>query len=432
MHPTTEVVTRKVAWRILPLTLVLYFIAYLDRVNIGFAAAAMRRDLGYSGTLFGIASGVFFAGYLCAQVPSNLALRRFGARKWIAIIMAVWGILSGLVAFTHNSTSFLILRFLLGVAESGFYPGIIYYLSIWLPRSQRTQLIAWFIFAIPLANIFGGPLSSTILLHGAVAGLRDWQVLLIVECLPAVLLAALVPFCMTDRPQEATWLTEAERATLLEAIAAGEQKAEGTGYTGTEASLYTNTAIYLFALLYFTTQIGLYGLVFWLPQMLSGLGLPQLQVGWTVAAVFLLAAVIMFVWSRLSDSKGQPAWGLSAPIAISAVGFLLSIPASHMPGKAGVAFLIVSFAIAEGFGLAATPALWSALTLQFPGTLAAPAIALVNALGNIGGFVGPFLLGWLSDRGQGYASGLFTVAAVLFVGTAAAAVVQRRAPTAGA
>lgn len=424
--------TRKVAWRILPLTLVLYFIAYLDRVNIGFAAAAMRRDLGYSGTLFGIASGVFFAGYLCAQVPSNLALRRFGARKWIAIIMAVWGILSGLVAFTHNSTSFLILRFLLGVAESGFYPGIIYYLSIWLPRSQRTQLIAWFIFAIPLANIFGGPLSSTILLHGAVAGLRDWQVLLIVECLPAVLLAALVPFCMTDRPQEATWLTEAERATLLEAIAAGEQKAEGTGYTGTEASLYTNTAIYLFALLYFTTQIGLYGLVFWLPQMLSGLGLPQLQVGWTVAAVFLLAAVIMFVWSRLSDSKGQPAWGLSAPIAISAVGFLLSIPASHMPGKAGVAFLIVSFAIAEGFGLAATPALWSALTLQFPGSLAAPAIALVNALGNIGGFVGPFLLGWLSDRGQGYASGLFTVAAVLFVGTAAAAVVQRRAPTAGA
>lgn len=427
MTSKIDAVVHKVAWRILPLTLVLYFIAYLDRVNIGFAAAAMRRDLGYSGTLFGTASGVFFAGYLCAQLPSNLALRRFGARAWIAIIMAVWGVLSGLVAFTHTPREFLVLRFLLGVAEAGFYPGIIYYLSIWLPRSQRTQLIAWFIFAIPLANIFGGPLSSAILHHGGFAGLRDWQILLIAECLPAIFFSVIVPFCMTNRPQQAQWLSEDERTTLLTAIAAGEQKAETVGYTGSEASLYASPAIYLFALVYFTTQIGLYGLVFWLPQMLSGLGLPQLQVGWTVAAVFLLAAIVMFLWSRLSDSKGQPSWGLAAPIAISAIGFLLSIPASHVSGAAGIAMLVVSFALAEGGGLAATPALWSALTLQFPGELAAPAIALVNALGNLGGFVGPFLLGWLSDRGQGYGSGLVTVALLLFVGAGLAMIVQRRA-----
>jgi len=160
--------------------------------------------------------------------------------------------------------------------------------------------------------------------------------------------------------------------------------------------------------------------------MLSGLGLPQLQVGWTVAAVFLLAAIIMFAWSRLSDSKGQPSWGLSAPIAISAIGFLLSIPATHVSGTVGIAMLVTSFALAEGGGLAATPALWSAVTLQFPGELGAPAIALINALGNLGGFVGPFLLGWLSDRGHGYGSGLVTVALLLFIGAGLAVIVQRR------
>ena len=214
-HNETQRVLRRVGWHILPLLLLLYFVAYLDRINIGFAAAAMQRDLHFSDSLYGTGAGLFFLGALLAQLPSNLILYRVGARRTIGGLMVVWGMVSGAMAFQHSPTLFLVLRFLLGVAEAGFYPGVIFYLTLWLPRRVRSSFISWFLFAIPMASIFGGPLSSWVLAHSHIGRFADWQLLLLTEAAPALLLGALLPWLMSDSPERASWLSPHERSLLL-------------------------------------------------------------------------------------------------------------------------------------------------------------------------------------------------------------------------
>lgn len=422
----TAPLLRRVGWRILPLLLLLYFVAYLDRINIGFAAASMQRDLHFSDSLYGTGAGLFFLGALLAQLPSNLILYRFGARRTIAALMVVWGCISGAMAFIHAPAAFLVLRFLLGAAEAGFYPGVILYLTLWLPRRVRTSFIAWFLFAIPMASIFGGPLSSWVLVHGhashgILARFADWQLLLLTEALPALLLGSLLPFVMTDTPQEATWLTDRERALLLEARIADEPPAQAPTAQSRALDFGSLRHLLLFAAIYFTMQFGLYAQSFWLPQILGGLGVATAAIGWHVSLIYLGTAIIMLAWGYVTDRAPTRRWTLAVPILLAAFGYVATTLTAHMQhGTLALIVAMTAFGLGSAGALAATPPFWAQVTLGQRVSAIAAMIALINALGNLGGFAGPSALGWLHQRTGGYATGMFAagtalaLAAVLF------------------
>jgi ACS family tartrate transporter-like MFS transporter len=411
----TAALLRRVARRIVPLLVLLYFLAYLDRVNIGFAASAMQRDLHFSSALYGTGAGLFFLGTLIAQVPSNLLLARIGARYIIAILMVTWGLVSGSMAFVHSAHSFLALRLLLGVAEAGFYPGVIFYLSTWLPKRVRASAIGVFLFAIPLASIVGGPLSTSILEHGSHGRFADWQVLLLLEALPAVLLGALVPFFMADTPQQARWLSIAERGALLATLQADTDapSSEATAHTPRiTASLAAHIA--RFAAIYFTMQFGLYTQNFFLPKILHDIGQPQRLIGWQVSAVSVLSAIGMILWSRVVDRHPTARWTLTAPLLWAAAGYLAASIFVHTPHA--TVLLLISFGVAAAGALAATMSVWMQVSERQAAATLALTIACVNGLGNLGGFAGPSLIGKLQDLFGGYTAGLTIAAASLLLG----------------
>ena len=407
---------RRVSWRIVPLLVLLYFIAYLDRVNIGFAAAAMQRDLHFSNSLYGTGAGLFFLGSLIAQVPSNLLIARIGARRIIAALMVSWGLVSGATAFVHSAHSFLLLRLLLGVAEAGFYPGVIYYLSTWLPRHVRASAIGIFLFAIPMASIFGGPISTLILEQGSHGRFADWQVLLLVEAAPAILIGTLVPFFMTDTPQQARWLSSDERAELLTELSADTDahapEAVAPDKPHITASLVTHIA--RFAAIYFTMQFGLYAQNFFLPKILHDTGQPLRLIGWQVSAVSVLSAVVMYLWSRMVDRFPAARWTLTAPLLFAAAGYLAASIFVHMPHA--TVPLLISFGIGGAGALGATLSLWMQVSHRQTASTLALTIAFVNGLGNLGGFVGPSLIGKLQDVLGGYTVGLAIAAIGLVIG----------------
>src|SRR5882757_7007868 len=427
-------VLRRVGWRILPLLLLLYFIAYLDRVNIGFAAQRMQRDLHFSDSLYGTGAGLFFIGYMLAQIPSNLLLYRIGARRMMGILMIVWGTISGSMAFVHTPIPFLTLRFLLGVAEAGFYPGVILYLTLWLPRRVRTSFTAWFIFAIPLANIFGGPLSTLILQHGNVGAMRDWQVLLLTEAIPAVVMGFLLPWLMTDTPKAAEWLAEPDRVLLAEVRARDEYPStnhEDTGTQDTDSkrfSIGSPVRILLFSTIYFAIQFSLYAQGFWLPLILERMGVSPRSVGWQVAAVYVVSAVGMLVWGRMADRGASKKWTLAVPLLIAAVGYALTPLAIHASTGLAVVIVIVTFGAGSAGALAATAPFWAQVTLGENALTAAGMIATINALGNLGGFAGPALLGRLQQTSGNYATGMLTAGVALALAAAIFVKGQRRSP----
>jgi ACS family tartrate transporter-like MFS transporter len=394
-------VVRKVMWRLLPFLCLLYFVAYLDRVNVGFAALTMNQDLGLSATAFGLGAGIFFLGYFLFEVPSNFMLRRFGARVWIARIMLTWGVISIGMAFVTGTRSFLVLRFLLGVAEAGFFPGMIYYFTHWFPNRVRGGILGLFIIATPASTIIGAPLSTT-LLGTSVFGLAGWQSMFIIEGVPAILLGFVTLLVLRDSPAKAAWLTDRERQTLERAIHRDELSGVQTSLRAGLASI----TVWRFALLYAALMVGVYGFGFWAPQIAKALGgLSNQQVGFVLIIPYACATLAMCLWARHSDRTGERTWHLALPAFLAAAGFLYGSFTDDV-------YLSIAAFTVGAIGIYATlPVFWTLPTSLLGGTAAAGGIALINSIGNLSGYFGPVIIGRLKDSTHGYAAGLLVIAA---------------------
>jgi ACS family tartrate transporter-like MFS transporter len=397
----------KAAWRLLPFLCLCYIVNFLDRVNVGFAALAMNQDLGFTPSIFGTGAGIFFIGYFLFEIPSNLALQRFGARIWIARIMISWGVVATAMAFVHSETSFYAMRFLLGVAEAGFFPGIILYLTYWFPARERARIVSLFMAAVPLATVVGGPLSGALLeLHG-LGGLKGWHWLFIVEGLPAILLGLIALKALDDGPAHADWLSKDERQALADTLAAEAKVTREVGYAGVGQAL-TRPRVLVLALLYFCLVVGLYGIGFWMPQVIQTFGLDPLRIGFLTAVPYLFAAIAMVLWGMSSDRSGERILHVAVPLFLAALAFAWS--AAALP----LALTMIALTLAAVGIYAAIGTFWSLPTAILTGTGAAAGLALVNAVGNLGGFAGPSIVGVIRQ-----ATGSFTVALLFLAGAMA-------------
>ena len=385
-----DAVYRKVKWRLIPFLMACYVVAYLDRVNVGFAKLGMSDELGIGEAAYGLGAGIFFIGYFLFEIPSNMALHRFGARRWIARIMISWAVVSAACAFIGGPTSFYVLRFLLGVAEAGFFPGIILYVSYWFPSSRRGEIIALFMVAIPLAGIVGGPLSGLIMqgMDGT-AGWRGWRWMFLIEAIPAVVLGCLVPRMLPSRPAEADWLDSSERAQIEQDLA--DDEPEGVRHHASIRDIFGDPQIMRLALIYFGCIMGQYGFTFWLPTMIDDIsGGSPLVVGLFSVLPYACAAVTMLLVGRSSDRTGERRWHLILPLLVGA-GALIFTPMAQNPVPA-----IALLCLAAAATLTASPLFWNLPTAFLRGSAAAVGIAAINSVGNLAGFVSPLLIGWVS------------------------------------
>ena len=394
-----QLVVRQVGWRLVPFLTLLYFVNFIDRVNVGFAALTMNQAIGLTPLAFGWGAGIFFLGYFLCEVPSNLALHRFGARRWIARIMVSWGIVSAAMALVAGPTSFVVLRFLLGVAEAGFFPGIILYLTYWFPEASRARIVGAFMTAVPLSSVIGNPLSAFLLGFDGIGGIEGWRWLFILEGVPAVLLGIAVWFYLPDRPAEARFLSVEARAWLTATLAA-EQEANDAARRLDLLAALTSPKVLLLAAIYFGLVMSLYGIVLWLPQLAGGFGLSTQQIGFVTAIPYVVAASGMYLFGRHSDARGERRFHLAGAAAVAGVA-LIALPYVGSPGVS----LLVLCAAAWGI-YAALPVFWAIPAGFLAGNAAAGAIGLINSLGNLGGFVGPYLVGWLRQASGGFAAGL--------------------------
>jgi len=400
----------KVTRRIVPLMMLGYIAAYLDRVNVGFAAIEMNRDLGFSAAVYGLGSGIFFVSYTLLEVPSNLMLARVGAGLWIARIMLTWGLVSASMAFVRSAWMFYVLRFLLGAAEAGFFPGTIYYLTQWFPARERARAIALFMTGTAVAGVIGGPLSSGLLLLDGVGGLHGWQWLFIVEGLPAVLLAPVVWRRLNEGPATARWLSAAERTWLTETIAA-EQLATPSVHV-TLGTAFCSGRLWALSAIYFSNVLAIYGVSFWLPQLLQGVGVGSPALVSLVAAVpYAAAAVAMVVVGGHSDRTGERRWHVAGAAMVAACGFALTALA---PASPVVSVATLSLAAMGVWG--ALGPFWALPTAFLTGRAAAGGIALVNSVANVAGFVGPTLMGYMREATGNFTAGLWLLAAALLAG----------------
>ena len=399
---------RRITWRIVPFVMLLYFIAYIDRVNIGFAALTMNKELGFSSGVFGFGAGVFFLGYFLCEVPSNVILEKVGARIWIARVMITWGIISGLFAFIKGETSFYILRFLLGAAEAGFFPGIILYLSYWFPARRRAQVVSLFMAAAPISVVLGSPISGALLEMHGVLGLNGWQWMFLLEAVPAVLLGFVVLGYMTDRPEKATWLKDDEREWLVNVMNAEREAKAATAAHSIWRGL-ADLRVLALSLIYFGTSAGLYTLGIWAPQIIKEFGLSTMQVGLLNAVPPTVAIIAMILWAMHSDRTGERTWHVILACVAAAVGLALA-------GSAGSVVSVVAALTLVNIGItSAKPPLWSMPTMFLSGSAAAAGIATINSIGNLGGFVGPTMIGWIKDLTGSFLGGLYFVAGLLVV-----------------
>ena len=382
----------KVGWRLLPLLILSYFVAYLDRVNLGFAGSSMSKDLGFTATVFGSAAGIFFIAYFIFEVPSNLALERFGARRWIARIMLSWGVLSAAQAWVSGATSLNVMRFLLGAAEAGFFPGIIYYLTLWFPTKYRARIVGWFMVAVPVSTMIGSPISGFILNADGLGGMHGWQWLFIMEGVPAVVLTLFILLYLPDRPHDARWLSDDERGWLQGKLDAERRQRESMHSISWRQSLL-NWRVPAMALIYMGIVVPLYGLSFFLPQIIEGFGgLDHVQVGFINAVPFLVGAVAMVLWSQWSDKRQERKGFLLVALACIVVGLVAAAETkAPVPKMAWVS--LASFGI-----FAALPVFWTLPTAILSGVAAAAGIAWINSIGNLGGYIGPTVFGMLRDR----------------------------------
>lgn len=407
-------ILRKVAIRLMPFLCLLYFVNYLDRVNIGFAGPnGMNDELGMTATVFGFASGIFFLGYLVLEVPSNLALHRLGARKWLARIMITWGIVATVMAFVPNATTLVVLRFLLGVAEAGFFPGIILYLTYWFPAVQRAKAVALFMAAVPVSSAIGATVSSALISSGhGVLGLSGWRFMFLVEGVPAMLLAVATWFYLTDRPEQAKWLKDKEREWLSAQLEAERAETEAAHAWPLRKAL-THPRILALAFVYFGIAYGLYALGFFLPTIVKGFEqqygteLSTMEAGLVTAVPYVIGAVAMVIWAAHGDRTRERVWHVALPMLIGGV----SIPIALYLGNPFMAMVAVTIC-AVGV-CAALPTFWALPSNFLAGAAAAGGIALINSLGNISGFAAPYITGALADVTGSQRSGLWVVGVVM-------------------
>jgi ACS family tartrate transporter-like MFS transporter len=400
----------RVTWRLLPFLLLLYIISWLDRVNVGFAKLQMNADLGMSDTAYGFGAGIFFLAYAACEIPSNLMLVRYGARVWIARIMITWGLISAGMMFVQGETSFYVMRVLLGAAEAGFLPGIVYYLSQWFPRTHRAKAVSWFMIGIPLSIVFGGPLSGWLLGLDGNLGLEGWQWMFLVEGLPAVLLGFVVLGYLTDKPTEARWLTAEQRDWLAARIESEHAEAVSRHKVSVLDAL-AHPTVWLLALIMFCCQTGSYGLTLWVPTIVKGLsGYTDLQVGFFSAIPYIAAAIGMVLIGRSSDRSGERFLHVAIPSAIGALGFV----ATGMITAPMAAMLALSVAAVGDY--ATRGPFWALPGKFLSGSSAAAGIALINSMGAVGGFIGPYAVGYLKDTTGSFESPLYLLAGILMAG----------------
>jgi len=395
---------KKIAWRILPLILVAYCIAYLDRANIAVAALTMNKDLGFSAFTYGLGAGIFFLGYFIFEVPSNLILERVGARRWIARIMFTWGILSAACAFVTGPTSFIVVRFLLGVAEAGFFPGVMLYFTYWFPARFRGRITAMLFLAGPTANALSNVAGGALLDMNGVLGLRGWQWVFISEAAPAVILSFVVLRKMIDRPSDANWLEPDERQWLEKELDGERAEVEAQGQLTLGKALMDSRVVAL-STIYFLSVTAGYGTTFFLPQIVKGLGLSNFMTGLASAIPYLIGMIALLLWGWSSDRRGERRWHLIAASVTAAVGFSLA-------GVAGNSFWSLPAICLAVIGIYGTrPTFWPLPSIFLSGTAAAGGIALINSIGNLGGYVGPFIVGWIKDSTNRFEMALYFLAA---------------------
>ncbi|CAG9204303.1 Putative tartrate transporter [Paraburkholderia sabiae] len=403
---------RKVALRLIPLLFICYVVAYLDRINVGFAKLQMQDALGFSDTVYGLGAGIFFIGYFLFEVPSNMILERIGAKRTIARIMICWGITGCLLAHVSTPTGFYVLRFLLGAFEAGFFPGVVYYLGCWFPEARRGHMLGIFMTGIPIAGLFGGPVSGWAMSSLSGFGMQGWQWLYVIEAAPAVLLGIVALAYLDDNARDAKWLTPGERDRLTLALVAESER----NSSRTDASLrraMTSVRLYALAFAYFAFICGTYAVSFWLPTVLKSSGVTDVaQIGWYSAIPYGISAVGMVWLCRNSDRTMERRWHTSLAAIAGAVALAL-LP--HVPANVSVTIVLLT---AAATGIFATmPLFWSIATDYFAGTSsAAVAIALINSLGLVGGFASPFMMGWLKTVTGSLTTGLYVVTAVLLLG----------------
>ncbi|NDC78220.1 MAG: MFS transporter [Chitinophagia bacterium] len=409
----SERVYRKVMWRLMPVLFGGYILAYLDRVNVGFAKLGMRGEAWFSDAVFATGSGIFFIGYLLFEVPGNLILHRVGARVWITRIMVSWGLVSSMLAFSGSPASFYALRFLLGIAEAGFFPGIILYLTYWFPSHYRARIVAMFMTAVAFAGVFGSPLSGWILERSRDwQGPKPWQWLFLVEGVPSVLMGLTLPWLLTDRPASARWLTDDEKELIRRDIAAEEAAKQAAGAPRARLSdALRSPMLWLCCLIYFSFTIGLYGVSFWMPQIIqSTITQDSFQVGLFAAIPWTCAAIGMIWFGARSDRTGERRWHLSLAAWAGMLAFLASAAWVYSPVPILLALCVGTTAvmcIVSGF--------WTLPSALLSGTAMAAGLALVNSVGNLGGYLSPELFAWLKSR-HGLGAGLAFVGVSLGIG----------------
>ncbi len=422
MTPEWERATiRTVIWRLLPLLLLAYLAAYIDRINIGFAGVALKKEFGFSNTVFATGAGLFFIGYFLFEVPSNLLLARLGARRWIARIMVTWGLLSAAMIFVQGATSFYLLRFLLGFAEAGFFPGVIYYLMCWFPAEYRGRMMALFTAGIPLSTVIGSPISGQLLKMSGIGGLPGWQWMFLLEGLPAVAIGILVLFALPDRPRDAKFLSTEQRQWLETKLAAEPGHYVAPHLLSTLKS-FCDVRVLVLCLVYFANISANLSLAFFLPQIIASTGASITLTSWLNAIPSAVGVVGLVVIGWLSDRTSNHYALLLVTLLITACGFL----AAAMFGAGGASAIgIAAFAFAS-IGIHGLKApFWPLAPMVLAGSATAGGIAWINSVGNLGGFVGPFILGWLTDTFGTYKAGIYALAAVQVVVALLAAWVLR-------
>jgi ACS family tartrate transporter-like MFS transporter len=398
----SDAILARAARRLIPVMALMYVVSFLDRVNIGFAALTMNRDLGFSPEIYGFGAGIFFFGYFLFEVPSNLVMEKVGARAWMCRIMVTWGLLSMATAFVTGPVSFTVIRFLLGAAEAGLYPGMILYMTYWFPQATRGRFIAMFLAAVPLANVIGAPVSGWLL--GFDGALKGWQWLLVLEGLPSVLLGIAILWLLPDRPATATWLSPREKEIVLARLAA-----EPPGALHGFFEMLKDRRIWIFIIPDFSIVIGLYGLGLWMPQIVSQMGFTNVETGFLVALPYIIAIAGMVAIGLSSDRRNERVFHVAGSAALGGLGLL---GAALLHGPVAV---ILSFCVAAIGIYAALAVFWTLPTAILRGMAAAGGLALLNSFSNLGGFFGPYLMGWLKQATGGYSVGLIALAGMEFL-----------------
>ena len=412
LQAAEEQIYRKVTMRIVPFLFLCYFAAYLDRVNVGFAKLQMLRELGFSETVYGFGAGIFFLGYVLFEVPSNVILHRVGARAWIARIMVTWALISGAMVFVRTPLTFYVLRFLLGVAEAGFIPGILLYLTYWYPAHRRGRITAIFLAAIPMSSIFGGPLSGWILnaVSGA-HGLSGWQWLFLLETIPSLILGFVTLAYLDDRVASANWLDADEKRVISANIACEEKDKEGLSQL---SDAFKTSQVWLLGLIYFCVASGIYIVSFWLPTIIKQTGVSDpLQIGLLTAVPYIAAIVAMIATNSSADRMRERRWHTLVPCLATGIGLALTASAGG-----NTLFAMAGLPLAVAGASSAQAAFWSLPAAFLGGAAAAAGIALVNALGNLAGFASTFLVGWMTDLTHSTSASLYLFAGLLAVGGA--------------